>query len=138
MLILRRRKDESIMIGDDVEIIAKDIQDDKVGLKIMAPDDVPILMKEIWDAIQRKNGQKKESQDQQGTQEPVMGATDRCAPVLFLKRDDSIMIGDDVEIIIVGIIRSGVRLGITAPKEIPVHRREVYDAIQREKEQKKK
>ena len=133
MLVLSRTRNKSIMIGDDVEIIAKDIQDDKVGLKITAPDNVPILMKEIWDAIQLNEGQKKEFQDQQETQEPVIGATDRCAPVLFLKKNESIMIGDDVEIMIVRIRGNKVRLGITAPKEIPVHRREIYDAIQREK-----
>ncbi len=43
------------------------------------------------------------------------------------------MIGDDVEIIIVDVRGDKVRLGITAPKCIPVHRREIYDAIQREK-----
>jgi carbon storage regulator len=47
------------------------------------------------------------------------------------------MIGDDVEIIIVDVRGDKVRLGITAPKEIPVHRREIYDAIQREKKQKR-
>ena len=47
------------------------------------------------------------------------------------------MIGDNVEIIIVDVRGDKVRLGITAPKEIPVHRREIYDAIQREKAQKK-
>jgi len=47
------------------------------------------------------------------------------------------MIGDNVEIIIVDVRGDKVRLGITAPKEIPVHRREIYDAIQREKKQKK-
>jgi len=48
------------------------------------------------------------------------------------------MIGDDVEITIVDVRGDKVRLGITAPKQIPVHRREVYDAIQREKEEKSK
>jgi carbon storage regulator len=43
------------------------------------------------------------------------------------------MIGDDVEIIIVDVRGGKVRLGITAPKSIAVHRREIYDAIQREK-----
>jgi carbon storage regulator len=47
------------------------------------------------------------------------------------------MIGDDVEIIIVDVRGDKVRLGITAPKNIPVHRREIYDAIQREKTDKK-
>ena len=56
--------------------------------------------------------------------------------VLSRQRDESIMIGDDVEIIIVDVRGDKVRLGITAPKEIPVHRREIYDAIQREKKQK--
>ena len=57
--------------------------------------------------------------------------------VLSRQRDESIMIGDDVEIIIVDVRGDKVRLGITAPKSVPVHRREIYDAIQREKTEKK-
>ena len=52
--------------------------------------------------------------------------------VLTRKRDESIVIGDDVTIVVVEIRGDKVRLGITAPKEIPVHRREVYDAIHEE------
>ena len=58
--------------------------------------------------------------------------------VLSRRKDESIMIGDDVEITIVDIRGDKVRLGITAPKNIPVHRREVYEAIQREKSEKKR
>ena len=58
--------------------------------------------------------------------------------VLSRQKDESIMIGDDVEIIIVDVRGNKVRLGITAPKSIPVHRREIYDAIQREKKTIKK
>ena len=57
--------------------------------------------------------------------------------VLSRQKDESIVIGDDIEITIVDVRGDKVRLGITAPKEIPVHRREIYDAIQREKAQKK-
>ena len=53
--------------------------------------------------------------------------------VLSRHRDESIMIGDDVVVTIVDIRGDKVRLGIQAPTEIPVHRQEVYDAIQREK-----
>ncbi len=56
--------------------------------------------------------------------------------VLSRQKDESIMIGDDVEITIVDVRGDKVRLGITAPKEIPVHRMEVYEAIQREKKEK--
>ena len=57
--------------------------------------------------------------------------------VLSRQKDESIMIGDDVEIIIVDVRGDKVRLGITAPKNITVHRKEIYEAIQREKAQKK-
>jgi len=53
--------------------------------------------------------------------------------VLSRQKDESIMIGDEVEITIVDVRGNKVRLGITAPKSIAVHRREVYEAIQREK-----
>ncbi len=52
--------------------------------------------------------------------------------VLSRQRDETIMIGDDIQITIVDIRGDKVRLGITAPTEIPVHRKEVYDAIRRE------
>jgi len=58
--------------------------------------------------------------------------------VLSRQRDESIVIGDDVEITIVDVRGDKVRLGITAPKHIAVHRREVYDAIQREKQARQK
>ena len=52
--------------------------------------------------------------------------------VLSRLRDETIMIGDDVEVTLVDIRGDKVRLGITAPSNIPVHRKEVYEAIQRE------
>ena len=58
--------------------------------------------------------------------------------VLSRQKDESIVIGDNIEITIVDVRGDKVRLGITAPKEIPVHRREIYDAIQREKAAKEK
>ena len=52
--------------------------------------------------------------------------------VLSRHRDESIIIGDDITITVVEIRGDKVRLGIVAPKEVPVHRQEVYEAIQRE------
>lgn len=55
--------------------------------------------------------------------------------VLSRQRDETIMIGDEVEITVVDIRGDKVRLGITAPRHIQVHRKEVYDAIKRENRQ---
>jgi len=52
--------------------------------------------------------------------------------VLSRQRDESIIIGDNIVLTVVDIRGDKVRLGIEAPKEVPVHRQEVYDAIQRE------
>jgi carbon storage regulator len=52
--------------------------------------------------------------------------------VLSRQRDESIIIGDNIVVTIVDIRGDKVRLGIDAPTEIPVHRREVFEAIQRE------
>ena len=51
--------------------------------------------------------------------------------VLSRKKNESIVINNDITIVVVEIRGDKVRLGVEAPKEIPVHRREVYDAIQR-------
>ena len=52
--------------------------------------------------------------------------------VLSRQRDESIIIGDNIVITVVDIRGDKVRLGINAPTEVPVHRQEVYEAIQRE------
>lgn len=52
--------------------------------------------------------------------------------VLTRKRDESIMIGDDVRIVVVDVQGDQVKLGIDAPRRIPVHREEVYREIQEE------
>jgi carbon storage regulator len=54
--------------------------------------------------------------------------------VLGRRVGETIMIGDDMWVTVLGISGNQVRLGITAPKEVPVHRREVWDRIQDEKE----
>ncbi len=52
--------------------------------------------------------------------------------VLSRQRDETIMIGDDVEITVVDVRGDKVRLGINAPRTVQVHRKEVYEAIRRE------
>jgi len=54
--------------------------------------------------------------------------------VLSRKKNESIVINDDITIVVVEIRGDKVRLGVEAPKEVPVHRREVYDAIKRQQE----
>lgn len=57
--------------------------------------------------------------------------------VLSRKKDEKIIIGDSITLMVIEIRGDKVRLGIEAPKEIAVHRQEVYDAIVRENEMKK-
>ena len=52
--------------------------------------------------------------------------------VLSRQRDETIMIGDEIEITVVDIRGDKVRLGISAPRQVQVHRKEVYEAIRRE------
>lgn len=49
--------------------------------------------------------------------------------VVTRRKGESIVVGDGIEIEVVGIGRNGVRIGITAPRDVPVHRREVYDQV---------
>lgn len=56
--------------------------------------------------------------------------------VLARNVEESIMIGSDIKITITDVKGKKVRLGIEAPREIPVHRLEIYNAIQRELEKK--
>ena len=65
MLVLSRTKDESIIIGDDIEITIVDVRGDKVRLGINAPRTISVHRKEIYEAIQREKEAKKQNTDQQ-------------------------------------------------------------------------
>lgn len=55
MLVLSRQKDQTIMIGDNIEITVVDIRGDKVRLGINAPTTIPVHRKEVYEAIQKEN-----------------------------------------------------------------------------------
>lgn len=53
--------------------------------------------------------------------------------ILTRRVGESVMIGDDVTITVLGVKGNQVRLGVNAPKDVAVHREEIYERIQREK-----
>lgn len=55
--------------------------------------------------------------------------------VLSRKKNESIVIRDDITVTVIEIRGDKVRLGVEAPKDVPIHRNEVYEAIQRNKEE---
>ena len=55
MLVLTRKKDEAVVIGDDIEIIVSEISEDKVKIAIKAPKSVKIFRKELLAAVEDEN-----------------------------------------------------------------------------------
>jgi carbon storage regulator len=63
MLVLSRRKDESIVIGDDIHITVVEIRDDKVRLGVECPADISVHRREVYDAIHREMRARQPSPD---------------------------------------------------------------------------
>ncbi|MDQ0149892.1 carbon storage regulator CsrA [Eubacterium multiforme] len=55
MLVVTRKKDESILIGDDIEIKITKIEDGSVKIAIEAPKDITILRKEVYERVKEEN-----------------------------------------------------------------------------------
>jgi carbon storage regulator len=133
-LVLTRHIGQSIMIGNQVEVLITSAKAGVARLKFLAPRHVAIHRREVFEAIR--------------DDEPAATATTMPAPVasptpvsslrpkvgggLVLARShgQSIMIGDEVELTVIEIRPSTVKLRVVAPKTVAVHRREVFDAIQ--------
>lgn len=54
--------------------------------------------------------------------------------ILTRRVGETLMVGDDVTVTVLGVKGNQVRIGVNAPKEVAVHREEIYQRIQREKE----
>ena len=55
MLVLTRKSNESIMIGDEIELTILSVSGDKVRVGIQAPRDIPVFRKEVWLEIQQED-----------------------------------------------------------------------------------
>lgn len=73
MLVLSRQRDETIMIGDEVELTIVDIRGDKVRIGIKAPATVAVHRKEVYDAIKEENRQAAAFRGELGSYRPPAG-----------------------------------------------------------------
>ena len=145
MLVLSRKKNESIFIGDDIIVTVIEIRGLKVRLRIAAPLDIEVHRMEVYEALHPPGGQT----SQEGESESTFGAVAQSSTastrsnavgglVLSRHRDESIIIAGVIVITVVDVRGDKVRLGIAAPIEISVHRQEVYEAIKRENRQRRR
>jgi carbon storage regulator len=145
MLVLSRKKNERIVINNDITVVVVEIRGDKVRLGVRAPKEIPVHRREVYEAIKRGAAGTPSTQ-QEGSADPSVQDTPQTQEVtvaveqmekggflvLSRKKNESIVIGDSITIVVVEIRGDKVRLGLEAPKEVPVHRGEVQDAIERE------
>ncbi len=126
-LVLTRHLGESIMIGEAVEVQVVGIRSGTVRLKIVAPRTIAVHRREIFDSIQSGFAPIESSP----ISEPVTPRPGKPSGGLVLARSarQSIMIGEDVELLVVEVRPSTVKLRISAPRSIPVHRREIFDSL---------
>lgn len=131
MLVLSRKKDQSIVIAQRINVFIVDIRGDKVRLGIRASKNIPVHRSEVYEDIIKDKDTPSPRLLAEIPDEPGFDVfdTNNGQLVLSRKRDESIYIAADVIVQIVDIRGDKVRLGIEAPIELPVHRKEVYEAI---------
>jgi carbon storage regulator len=66
MLVLTRKSNQSIMIGDDIEVSVLSVMGDKVRIGIQAPRDIPVFRREVYLEIQRESAESETSADGKG------------------------------------------------------------------------
>ena len=127
-LVLTRRLGESIMIGNAVEVQIVTLKTGSVRIKIVAPRSIAVHRREVFDAIQANPPVVEAAPSRTET---VIERSNEKPGGLVLTRsvEESIMIGDEVEIKVVEVRPSTVKLRVSAPKTVAVHRREVFDSI---------
>lgn len=94
MLVLSRQRDETIMIGDEIEITVVDIRGDKVRLGITAPSKIAVHRKEVYESIKRENEQASQQATRLGTDLPTLRpALSNGVPSLARSRTQSLSSG---------------------------------------------
>ncbi len=129
MLVLNRREGEFIVIRKDIHVKVVKVLKRRVRLGFLAPSEIPIMRGEIH---QGPSANPESENPQKPRPHPPSANGGDGMLVLSRKKNESIVINDDITIVVVEIRGDKVRLGVEAPKEVPVHRQEVFDAIRRD------
>ncbi len=124
MLVLSRQSGGVVRIGHSIQITVIRIRGATVRLRICAPQEYRILRGEIVGVPAAEVIGSDEADDGHAT-----GGEGAGGLVLSRKRNETVVIDDNIVVTVVEIQGGRVRLGISAPLEIPVHRDEVYEAI---------
>lgn len=123
MIVMSRQENESIIINDDILVTVASVHGGNVRISIDAPLEIPLYEQKCQDGeYQRGNLLERHTQ----------------GIIVTRKRDEGIFIGEHIIVTVVDVRGDKARLGIQAPKEIPIHRQEVYEAIKKENELKQK
>ena len=125
MLVLSRKVNETIIINDNIVITVVDIRGDKVRLAIEHPREMPVHRREVLQELPGETGEH--------LPDIAKYSGEPTTLVLSRKTGESIVIASVIVVTIVDIRDDIVRLGVECPKDLPIHRSEVWDAIQREK-----
>jgi carbon storage regulator len=134
MLILTRYRDQKIKIDDIVTINIMSVnKQGSVSVGIQAPRSIPVHREEIFAKVKADNS------DEVFFQEATHGFTKKDVGTGYLiltrNKGQKIRICDDVIITILASTKGNVKIGIDAPNDVAIHREEIYDKIQAEKEQ---
>jgi len=131
MLILTRRVGETLMIGDEVTVTVLGVKGNQVRIGVNAPKEVAVHREEIYNQIKRSIDA--------GTYVPSTNSGNSSGMLVITRRiGETLMIGDEVTVTVLDVKGNQVRLGTQAPKEVAVHREEIYDRIKREDEERER
>ena len=131
-LVLARQAGESIVIGGSIVLEVLALRTNNARIRVIAPRSVAVHRREVYDAIRLNAPRELTATDEQdrGDSAPDLGQSTLTGGLVLTRRaGETIMIGTDIAVDVVEARPGVVRLRIIAPRSVPVHRREVFDAI---------
>ena len=118
MLVLSRQRDQSVIIGEDTEVRVVDVRGDKVRLGFIAPRDVSVHRKEVYDAIRKENRDAAQMtpQDLQGLR-PAQVPTMRLVPQDAIVAEDASFLRAAIDEARLGLSEGGLPIGSVLVRE---------------------
>jgi carbon storage regulator CsrA len=139
-LVLSRRKNENIVINNDITITVVEIREDKVRLGVISPKDIPVHRQEVFEAIHGKSAAVLPSpttpEPKKGSEEPYHRFTDRARKVLQLANQEAQRFKHEyigTEHILLGLVKEGTGVAVNVLKNLDTNpekiRREVEQIV---------